>query len=558
MLKNLGIFLLFFCLQSRLQGQVCPPNIGFEDGTFTNWECSVGSISQSVGEITVTPSNAQNNRHTMIANSYPQMLDFYGGFPVNCPNGSGYSIQLGNNSTGRQAERVSYTFTVPNDQDNYSIIYNYAVVFQNPPHAEWEQPKFTANVFDVTNNTYITCSSFSYAASSNLPGFKESTVKDSVFYKTWTPVSIKLSGYAGRTIRLEFTTNDCTRGGHFGYAYVDVNQNCTSPISGNTYCNNAQSLTLTAPFGFAGYRWFPLDFSKVIGSSNTMTFSPVPAPNENFAVEVTPYPDQGCMDTIYTTIKFLPVPFDLKVKPNLIACSSTGVDLTAPTVTAGSTPGLSFAYYTDISQTDYVPTPKQVSQNGTFFIKATNAPGCTDFKQVTATIEPLPAFTVTDPQPVFRPTTINLSKTIAPANQRSYEYSFWKDDKGLVMQPIPDAISKTGTYFIRGNSLKLGNCATTQPVNVVIKDPVIIPPNIFTPNGDGINDTWVIPQLAFYPECFVQIFTRSGRLIFTSFGYNIPWDGKYEGKDVPVATYYWVIKASSELPHIGGGVTVVR
>src|SRR6202008_1340760 len=102
--------------------------------------------------------------------------------------GSGYSIQLGNSNTGRQAERGSYTFTVPADQDNYSIIYNYAVVFQNPPHAEWEQPKFTANVFDVTNDTYITCSSFSYAASSNLPGFKESTVKDSVFCKAWTPV----------------------------------------------------------------------------------------------------------------------------------------------------------------------------------------------------------------------------------------------------------------------------------------------------------------------------------------------------------------------------------
>jgi hypothetical protein len=124
-------------------------------------------------------------------------LDPYGGFPVNCPNGSGYSIQLGNSNTGAQAERVAYSFTIPDNQDNYSIIYQYAVVFQDPGHEEFEQPKFTANIYDETLGEYIGCSSFFFRASSDLPGFKESTVKDSVFYKEWTPVTIKLSGMAG-------------------------------------------------------------------------------------------------------------------------------------------------------------------------------------------------------------------------------------------------------------------------------------------------------------------------------------------------------------------------
>lgn len=108
----------------------CPLNIGFEFGNFTNWECSAGTISGLDGAITLAVSGPITQRHTLIKNSTPQLLDLYGKFPKNCPNGSGYSIQLGNDQTGRQAERVSYTFNIPANDNNYSIIYNYAVVFQ--------------------------------------------------------------------------------------------------------------------------------------------------------------------------------------------------------------------------------------------------------------------------------------------------------------------------------------------------------------------------------------------------------------------------------------------
>jgi len=63
-------------------------------------------------------------------------IDPYGGFPVNCPNGSGHSIRLGNNSAGREAEGVSYDFTIPAGANTYNLIYNYAVVFPDPGHHE--------------------------------------------------------------------------------------------------------------------------------------------------------------------------------------------------------------------------------------------------------------------------------------------------------------------------------------------------------------------------------------------------------------------------------------
>jgi gliding motility-associated-like protein len=553
----LSSLVMFLCFFAGAQDK-CPANIGFELGSFEGWECSQGSIARVDGSISLSPSIPTYNRHTLIANTANPILDSYGGFPVNSPNGSGFSIQLGNSSTGGLAERVSYTFTIPSDQNNYSIIYDYAVVFQDPGHQDWEQPKFTANVYDLNTGSYIGCSSFSFTASAYLPGFKESTVKDSVFYKEWTPVTIKLSGLAGRTIRIEFTTNDCARGGHFGYAYVDVNQNCTAPISGNVFCPNTEKMTLVAPYGFAEYKWFNDRFSSLLGQDSKLSVDPIPLPNTKYAVEVTPFPGQGCLDTIYTTVVYSGDPLDLVVKPNITACVTTGADITAKNITAGSSSGLMYSYYLDANRAKYLSTPKNVSKSGNYYIQAENNAGCTVAKMVSVHIEPLPVFKVADPPTVYRPETIDLSKA-ATTTGVVYNYSFWHDSLTTKEMLSPKAVDKTGRYFIKGHSTLLSECAATQPVQVKILDPLITAPNIFTPNGDGLNDEWRIPQLSYYPECLVEVYNRSGGLVFRSnIGYTQPWDGKFNGKELPVATYYYVIKLNNELPVLGGSITIVR
>ncbi len=532
----------------------CPPNIGFETGSFDHWDCSIGSISNVDGSISLSASLPTAGRHTLFHNDGQLVLDRYGGFPVNCPNGSNYSIRLGNNSTGRQAEQVSYTFTIPDNQNNFSLIYHYAVVFQNPSHAVWEQPKFTANVFDVTTGKYIDCSSFSYAASSSLPGFKMSS--DSVFYKPWTPVTIKLSGYASHTIRLEFTTNDCTRGGHFGYAYVDVNENCSSPISGNVQCATDTAQNLTAPFGFAGYRWFTGDFSKLLGTGGTYHFKPIPSAGSSYAVEVTPYPGQGCVDTVYTTIVYASDTISL-VTPQapIQSCVTSGVDLTSPQLVSGSSPGLTYEFYTDPDLLNYVSNAKYITQSGTYYIKAINAIGCTVSSPVTINVNTYPSFTV-DTKTVIRPQTVDLN-TLIMGNTTGISFSFWKDSLATIPLSNPESVANSGTYYIKGTNL--GGCYLISKVTVKVDEPPISPPNAFSPNGDGIYDYWEIPKLSvFYPGCVVEIFNRLGQQVFRSVGYGTPWDGKYNGIDQPVGTYYYVIKRGGDLAVIGGSVTIVR
>ncbi|MEO7531423.1 MAG: gliding motility-associated C-terminal domain-containing protein [Sediminibacterium sp.] len=534
----------------------CPPNIGFETGSFDGWQCSIGSVGPD-GSITVGNSDPSAGRHTIVKKSIPSLNDQYGHFPISCPNGSGYSIQLGNSQTGKQAERVSYTFTIPANQNNYSIIYNYAVVFQNPDHAAFEQPSFKANIYDVSTGSYIGCSSFSYTASANLPGFSLSTTGDKVFYKPWTPVTIKLSGYAGRTISLEFTTNDCTKGGHFGYAYIDVNQNCSSPISGNISCARDTAQVLTAPYGFSGYRWFNSDFSKLLGTNQNLRFSPTPPSGTKYAVEITPFPDQGCTDTVYTSIDYSSQIIDLKTpQSTLVSCITNPVDLTSGSLTAGSSPNLDLTYYADPNLVEYVSEPSVITKGGTYYIKAVNEVGCTVVKPVTVKASAYPVFKVSSPPPITRPNSFDISSTIS-GDKTGVTYTYWKDSLTTIPLPNPNAITRTGRYFIKA-SIE-GGCSQIFAVNINVGEAILQPPNAFSPNGDGVHDTWEIPLLAsLYADCTVDIYNRLGQKIFHSVGYATAWDGKYKGFDQPVGTYYYIIKARVDLPSVSGSISIVK
>ncbi|MFN6228142.1 MAG: PKD domain-containing protein, partial [Bacteroidota bacterium] len=111
------------------------------------------------------------------------------------------------------------------------------------------------------------------------------------------------------------------------------------------------------------------------------------------------------------------------------------------------------------------------------------------------------------------------------------------------------------TYLLTVTTNK--GCSDTSSMFIkVLKDPPV--PNIFSPNGDGIHDTWVIPYLNSYPGCTVEIVNRYGYLIFRSLGYLTPWDGKVNGKDVPVGTYYYVIDPKNGRKKKAGYVDIIR
>ncbi|MEI9944928.1 MAG: PKD domain-containing protein [Chitinophagaceae bacterium] len=288
--------------------QTCPENIDFENGNFDGWTCYTGNVTgNGTNVINLSPSGGPiSDRHMMLTSFPGNGVDPFGGFPVNCPNGSGHSIRLGNPYGGGQAEGISYEFVIPANENYYTLIYNYAVVFQDPNHQEYQQPRMEIEITNVTDNKIIDCSSFTFVPyGSILPGFFEAPAQQDgtpVWCKDWTAVSINLDGHAGKTIKLFFKTADCTFQRHFGYAYIDVNSECSGTFVGAAYCPDDTLVNVVAPYGYQNYTWYNNTFSQILGSQQILTLKPPPPVGTTIAVKLDPYAGYGCPDTLYAKL----------------------------------------------------------------------------------------------------------------------------------------------------------------------------------------------------------------------------------------------------------------
>lgn len=98
-----------------------------------------------------------------------------------------------------------------------------------------------------------------------------------------------------------------------------------------------------------------------------------------------------------------------------------------------------------------------------------------------------------------------------------------------------------GEYFVNIYDT-LGNCSPSRvgPIYIVNY------PNYFTPNGDGVHETWNIFDLAQQPDSVISIFDRYGKLIKQISPAGMGWDGKYNGKDLPSTDYWFTVEYLSQ------------
>jgi gliding motility-associated-like protein len=90
-------------------------------------------------------------------------------------------------------------------------------------------------------------------------------------------------------------------------------------------------------------------------------------------------------------------------------------------------------------------------------------------------------------------------------------------------------------------------------VTVTIVNPGINIPNAFTPNNDGINDTWGVTGLDQYPGTEITVFDRSRQRVYYSLNYSIPFDGRINGRELSTGTYYYII--DTKKPGCTGGIS---
>jgi gliding motility-associated-like protein len=476
-------------LQQRTTN-TCPTNIDFEAGNFSNWQLFTGTASAAGGVNNVinlnTVTNPIANRHTIISSTSVPALDPYGAFPVRCPNGSGYSVKLGSTASGSQAERIRYTFTVPASANDYNLLYHYAVVFQNPQvdHTPAEQPRFQAKIYDAATGSGIACATYDFTATAGLPGFNNSsctncnpanTTSNPVLFKNWTPVTINLSGYAGKTMILEFTTEDCTKGGHFGYAYVDVNTGCSGLVSGAAYCQGVNSVTLTAPSGYQSYRWWNDNYTQQLGTGATLTLNPPPAANSTIRIDLIPFPGFGCRDTVYTTVTVNPKPvagFDV-ASPVCLGASPAFVNTS--NIPSGS---LTYKWSFGDNNSSTATTPTHLyAATGQYNVKlvATSDIGCKDSitKPLNIVANPVPSFDITSAnRQCVTGNNFTFQNTSPTSAGIDYTWHFGDGATSIQTPNTNHSYATTNTYNVKLLAVQSSNTACKDSITKqVIVDP---------------------------------------------------------------------------------------
>ncbi|MES2287062.1 MAG: Ig-like domain-containing protein [Bacteroidota bacterium] len=213
-----------------------------------------------------------------------------------------------------------------------------------------------------------------------------------------------------------------------------------------------------------------LNFTYFTDAAATISYpTPTTATSGTYYIVGT-VPGSGCTDTTAVIVTITP-------KPNVVtvpqtACFPSSVNLTLGGVTAGSTGGLSFTYFTDPAATTSVVGPTTVL-TGTYYIVGSTGGGCSDTTAVTVTINPTPVVMITPPAAVCSPATVDLTLPAVTAGSTGLGVLTYFLDAGLTMPNLsPSAVSASGTYYIVGT---LGSCSDIEPVTVTINpQPTVI------------------------------------------------------------------------------------
>ncbi len=116
-------------------------------------------------------------------------------------------------------------------------------------------------------------------------------------------------------------------------------------------------------------------------------------------------------------------------------------------------------------------------------------------------------------------------------------------------------------FKIRANELNGNEAYSWSNISCVTFIPELYPYNIITPNGDGMNDVFIIENIEHYPNAELTIFNRWGRKIYHTVGYQNNWGGKVNDELLPNSTYYYVLELNESRAlkqHINGMVSIFR
>ena len=191
----------------------------------------------------------------------------------------------------------------------------------------------------------------------------------------------------------------------------------------------------------------------------------------------------------------------------------------------------------------------------TYLVSVSNQYGCKDSASVTIYVYKNPFVNAGPDKTIFEGQSVTLNGSIS-GNYSSFYWlpnTYITNANSLTPEVSPADSVTYYLYAVPGS----GCPAVSDKVFVKVYKKIIVP-NAFSPNGDGINDTWIVKGLDTYPGAGIMIFSRGGAKVFETRLSGQGWDGSYNGKPLAVGTYYYIIDLNIGLPPVSGAVTILR
>ncbi|MFT3911752.1 MAG: gliding motility-associated C-terminal domain-containing protein [Ferruginibacter sp.] len=191
----------------------------------------------------------------------------------------------------------------------------------------------------------------------------------------------------------------------------------------------------------------------------------------------------------------------------------------------------------------------------TYNVIVSNSFNCTDTTHINVNVIEPPYADAGPDKAMLENETVTIAATATGDN---ISYSWLASpyiNNTLLLQPI--ASPPVDTKFIL-KVVSLDGCGSdTDTMEVFVYKQVFIP-NAFSPNDDGVNDTWYIPALSAFKEFELYVYNRYGEMVFHTKNENRRWDGTFKKKKLPVGTYAYLVDFKRYMTPMKGTVMILR
>ncbi|MBC8046549.1 MAG: choice-of-anchor L domain-containing protein [Fimbriimonadaceae bacterium] len=309
---------------------------------------------------------------------------------------------------------------------------------------------------------------------------------------------------------------------------LDVNVDVLSPPEMNTSGDDeiciGESIEISAS-GAVTYLWTPAATLDIPDISH-----PTATPIVTTTYFVTGANEIGCTSTEELTITVHTLP-NVTAEPNTLGCYGDEVQLMADGAV-----NYSWSPSDALNNNSIADPVATIYETVIYTVTGTDANGCENTATVTVEIDPVPY------AQAFGDTVIYLGESAFLYGIGGGDF-YWTPAESLndpyALNPIATP-GVTTTYILTVSSI--AGCTTIDSVTVVVTDkPLVLVPNAFSPNGDGINDLINFIARGDIATLHFSIYNRWGEMLYET---NTPvggWDGKINGEEQPIGVYVYLV-----------------